>query len=99
MRLPRMTNRRWTLVVATVALLLGAWRLAVRRAYFLGGSEAEASRADDVINGRFCFLYDPYVEGFPERLAAHYLFLARKYERAATRPWFAVEPDPLRPDP
>jgi hypothetical protein len=94
-----MTTRRWTLVVVTVALLLGARRLAERRAFFLRRAEAEASRADDVINGRFCSLYDPCVEGFPGRLADHYLSLARKYERAASHPWLPVEPDPPLPEP
>ena len=99
MRLPRITIRRWTLVVAAAALLLGAGRLAERRAYFLGRAEAEASRADDVINGTIC-LKDGYcVEGFPERLTAHYLSLARKYERASRRPWLSVKPDPQHPEP
>jgi hypothetical protein len=94
-----MTTRRWTLVIASVALLLGAERLAERRAYFLGRAEAEASRADDLINGCMCLKEEYCVEGFPERLTAHYLSLARKYERAARRPWLPVEPDPPHPEP
>jgi hypothetical protein len=94
-----MTIRRWALAVAAVALLLGAGRLAERRAYFLSRAEAEASRVDDMVNGTSCLKDEYCVEGFPERLTAHYLSLARKYERAARRPWLSVEPDPPHPEP
>jgi hypothetical protein len=99
MRLPRMTIRRWTPAVAAVALLLGAGRLAERRAYLLERAEVRASRADDMINGALRLKDEYCVEGFPERLAAHYASLARKYERAAWRPWLSVEPDPPHPEP
>jgi hypothetical protein len=94
-----MTTRRWILVLATVALLLSDGRLAERRTFFLGRAEADASRADDLINGRMCFEEDYSVSGYSERLADYWLTLARKYERAATRPWLCVPHDLPPPKP
>ncbi len=59
MRMPRMTTRRWMVAVATASLVLGAKRLADRRAYFLTRAEVEADRADDYAHGRAC-LSDEY---------------------------------------
>jgi hypothetical protein len=59
MRIIKTTTRRWMLAIAIAALLLGAKRLAERRAYFLVRAEVEADRADDYITGRAC-LNDEY---------------------------------------
>jgi hypothetical protein len=45
MRITKTTTRRWMLAIAIAALLLGAKRLAERRAYFLVRAEVEADRA------------------------------------------------------
>ncbi len=99
MRLPRMTARRWIVLIAAVALLLCAHRLLERRAHFLMRAEVEASRADDLANGRCCLREEFCVPGYAERLLAHYQALARKYEHAASRPWLDVEPDEGDPEP
>src|SRR5437588_10387834 len=99
MQIPRMTTRRWILAVAIVALLLGAERLAERRAYLLIRAEVEADRADDFVKGRACLRDEIDVEGMYEKLRDHYLGLARKYRLAADMPWLPVEPDPEAPTP
>jgi hypothetical protein len=99
MRLPWMTTRRWVVAVATAGLVLGAMRLADRRAYFLTRAEVEADRADDYAHGRACLSDEYDVPGMYERLRDHYLGLARKYRFAARRPWLPVEPDPKPPRP
>ena len=97
-----MTTRRWMLAIAIVALLLGAKRLAERRAYFLMRAEVEADRADDYIKRRACLdvLKDELDrEGMSTKLGDHYLRLARKYQLAAARPWPHVEADTKPPAP
>ena len=98
-RPPQMTTRRWMIAVATAALVLGAKRLAGRRAYFLTRAEVEADRADDYANGRACLREEYDVPGMYEKLRDYYLGLARKYRLAANRPWLQVEPDPEGPKP
>jgi hypothetical protein len=93
-----MTTRRWTLVVVAVALLLTVGRLAERRADFLSRAEVWASRADDLTNGRMCLDVYEFSVGYPKRLRDYWLSLARKYERAARRPWLAVEHDSSEPE-
>jgi hypothetical protein len=87
------------IAVATAALVLGAKRLADRRAYFLTRAEVWADRADDYANGRACLRDEYDVEGMYEKLLDHSLGLARKYRLAANRPWLPVEPDPPSPEP
>jgi len=87
------------LAVAVVALLLGAERIAERRAYFLTRAEVEADRANDLIMGRACLREEFCKEGFPEKLRDHFLGLARKYRLAADRPWLPVELDQDFPTP
>ena len=78
MRLPRMTTRRWMIVVAVAALLTGWFVLARRSAhyrrealYHSWAAARAASREHDY----------------------HYR-LVKKYKRAAYRPWFPLDPDP-----
>ncbi len=99
MRLPRMTTRRWIVIIAAGGLMLGAQQLRERRAYFLVRAEVEASRADDLENGRCCLREEFCVPGYAERLLAHYQALARKYEHAASMPWIDVEADEDHPEP
>ena len=78
MQITRMTVRRWMLAIAIVALLLGAKRLAERRAYFLMRAEVEADRADDYVKRRVCldFLKGEYDrERVYTKLGDHYLGL------------------------
>jgi hypothetical protein len=98
-RLPWMTTRRWMIAVATAAPVLGAKRLADRRAYFLMRAEVEADRANDYANCLPCLNEEYDVPGMYEKLRDHYLGLARKYRLAANRPWLPVEPDPEGPKP
>jgi hypothetical protein len=99
MRLPRMTTRRWMVVVAAAGFVLGARRLADRRAYFLTRAEVEADRAADYANDRACLREEYDGPGMYDRFRDHYLGLARKYRIAARRPWLPVEPDPEPPRP
>jgi hypothetical protein len=85
------------LVIAAAALILAAQRLYERRAYFLIRAEVEASRADDLANGRMCLRDEFCVEGYTEKLLAYWRALVRKYRYAADHPWISVEPDPDEP--
>ena len=105
MRRPRMTTRRWMIVVGLVAAVLGVFRL-FERSYtyaYWAGRHAEAER--------FCRqginVYEagqlsrhPYtvqrIERY-RRLIPFHAAMRRKYESAMHRPWLAVEPDPPEP--
>jgi hypothetical protein len=88
MRLPRMTTRRWTIAVAVVALLLGAYVTWHRAVHFIRLAALHAAEAQMI---RSSPSDDP-------RLADYHEGLARKYERASARPWLLVDPDPPEPE-
>ena len=97
MRLPRMTTRRWVVVVALVGLLMGGAiggiRLKQRHDYFLS-----------------CARYHSAFEGYRRNVAQHdhdpvlarmidyNAMMARKYREAARFPWLPVEPDSPEPE-
>jgi hypothetical protein len=105
-----MTTRRWMAVVAALALVLGAiagmWRRA-RRFERLATSHAldavtYADAAWDCV--RFNLNRDGDVDsatrGMADRYWELYVYhglLEEKYDRAASRPWLPVEPDPPEP--
>ena len=60
------------MVIAAGALALGAHRLLERRARFLTRAEVDASRADDLANGRMCLREEYYVNGYPEKLLEYW---------------------------
>jgi hypothetical protein len=98
-RFPRMTTRRLLFAVATAAVVLGVHRVLERRAYFLTRAEVDASRADDLAEGRMCLRDEFCVDGYPEKLLEYWRASARKYRQAANQPWLPVEPDLDVPEP
>ena len=100
MRLPRMTTRRWMVVVAVLALLAGvAIELQRRRARF--HAIAARNRAKE-INPQFPYLSITYKEWesltkrWP-RLRPYYAAMRKKYEFAERYPWLPVGSDPPEP--
>jgi 1-acyl-sn-glycerol-3-phosphate acyltransferase len=98
MRLPRMTTRRWMIAVVIGAVLFGAMEISQRRKRFrfLSNSYHMAAEMSLIEVG------PPAPAGSPEaearrRLVTYYEQLGRKYERAASRPWLPVAPDPPAP--
>jgi hypothetical protein len=104
MRPPRMTTRRWMYAVMIVALVLGAFMMAKRRAHLqdlavshkleamrISFSDGWATGPDGSIE--FVRLYEPKLV----RLMEYHDALCRKYERAANHPWLPVERDPPPP--
>ena len=101
MQLPRMTRRRWMVVVAVAALLLGAVAILRRRAHFqvLADYHAEMARHARFDHGSIIRPNGAYVHiplAAPS-LVDYHEDMARKYERAARYPWVPVEPDPPEP--
>ena len=114
MRLPRMTTRRWMVVVAVIGLLVGGGvRLKRRRDYFLSLARSHAQKMPSstaegkALRSRFGSTSRMSGEEILllsrdfDRLrnrADHHAALRRKYERAARYPWMSVEPDPPEPE-
>jgi hypothetical protein len=86
MRLPRMTTRRWMIMIAVVAIVLGAIAIDERRDRF----RQLAAYHDRVVQA----LRPPYVPQVNPRRVAYHRDLAAKYERAARYPWLPLEPEP-----
>jgi hypothetical protein len=113
MRLPRMTTRRWMIVVAVVSLLIsGGLRLKQRRDYFLSLARSHAQKMPSstaegkALKSRFGSTSGMRGEeilflrrDFDRMMdrADHHAGLVQKYHRAARYPWLPVEPDPPEP--
>jgi hypothetical protein len=108
MRLPRMTTRRWMVVVVIVAVVLGAGMLIQRSRSYASlasvhaESEKECWRIVQAFEGS---RFDPVIwrEALvhvrrSRRLFPYHAALRRKYELASRRPWLPVEADPPEPE-
>jgi hypothetical protein len=88
-----MTTRRWLIVVAAIALMLGSGAEGVRewerRARYL---EAAAYHADQQQLAHQMSAAAPD-ETFLQESETHHAMLRRKYERAASRPWEVIPID------
>jgi hypothetical protein len=94
MRLPRMTTRRWMVVVVVVGLLMGGVRLKRRHDDSVGRARFHNEMAATwIARGIGAAADDP----IPQRLIVYHGLLARKYWYAARYPWLPVEPDPPMP--
>jgi hypothetical protein len=111
MRTLRMTTRRWIFAVAIVAVSMGfvveakrelrlASQYGLRAQFHAREGRLHAGAFD---GGRFRPPAGVSLEGFhafsipgPE-VAAYHAKMREKYERAASRPWASVEPDPPEP--
>jgi hypothetical protein len=96
MRFPRMTTRRWMVVVAIVGLLLAAFVM-VRRSF-------EYRRIARAHLDMYAKLYEWNPPGdrrrwaaWQRRRATYHLGLHLKYLAATRHPWLPVEPDPPEP--
>ena len=85
MRLPRMTTRRWMVVVVVASPLLGVFVTLRRAAHFMRLAKVHEQLAR-LLRSTTGPSADPKGADHNERLA-------RKYQRAAARPWLAIEPD------
>jgi hypothetical protein len=85
MRLPRMTTRRWMVVVVVASLLLGAFVTWRRAAHYMRLAAVHEHWAH-LLRSTTGPSADP-------KGADHHERLARKYQRAAARPWLPIEPD------
>jgi len=99
MRVLRFRVRTLLVVVAIVAALMGGDAMRRRRARYLWRSEFHTQHAEQI--GKFLRTRTwqdqgdlPYFQRWIEWDAA----MARKYRRAASRPWWIVEPDAPQPD-
>jgi hypothetical protein len=102
MRLPRMTTRRWMLVVAVAAVTFGAIAIERRRVRFGEIADYHAGRVRR-LRSRHNMIRRPdgsYVpRGVPSpRLVNFHTRMANKYRLAASRPRLPVEPDPPEPE-
>ena len=97
MRLPRMTTRRWMVVVAVLAPILLAARLLSLSAIY----RAMANRYDVEFIGATPILMGPReryrIVRPPSARLVRARELADKYRRASWCPWLPVEPDPPEP--
>jgi hypothetical protein len=113
MRRPRVTIWRWMAAVAVVGLMIGGgvW-LKQRRDYFRSLAQshqkevASSTARSEALKSRFGSTSERKIEeimdlqrDYDQMLdrADHHASLARKYERAAHRPWLPVDPDPPEP--
>jgi hypothetical protein len=102
MRLPGMTTRRWMVAVAVAAVLMVVVPEVIRDLRL-----AHQYRERAYTSGLWLRLFEGQWVVFPngdglqcapdQRRAAFFAEMKRKYERAATRPWVAVEPEPPPP--
>ena len=106
---PRMTTRRWMIAVAVVSLPLWGTQMRERHREL---REIAARHALEERMNRYLLDTAPVdgnVAGVAEerlqmirerwlRSANYYAAFARKYERAARRPWLPVPPDPSPPE-
>ena len=113
MRLPRMTTRRWMVLVSMVALSITAERMRRTSLRFRRLAEYHANEEADyrkvavqipqilrAYDSRTYLGYAVVANAVlsPER-AEHHAALHRKYERAARYPWLPVEANPPAPEP
>ncbi len=110
MRFPRMTTRRWMTVIALAAVLIAAEeRLrSLRASYILLRDEHKQeeemlrlawrpsglSKSLDIPGGDDL---EATLNRYVKSLMEHHSALRKKYEYAASHPWWAVTPDPPAP--
>ena len=93
----RFTVQRIMLAVAIVAVLLGGLRLWWLSADYRALAEVHHQKAEEVVRGTYAGPGGFYHVEWPSPNKEYHLRLKAKYERAASRPWLPVEPDPPEP--
>src|SRR5262245_33241113 len=88
MRLPRMTTRRWMIIIVIIALLLEI-EVTLRRAVDLWQKAVENELAEKALKT----IPMPGYSALWCR-ADYHARLKEKFRRAARSPWLSVEPDP-----
>jgi hypothetical protein len=95
MPLPRMTTRRWMVVVAVVALLFAAFAMVRRSLEYRRIARAHLDMYDKL------YILDPHDRrpwfARNHRRATYHLGLHLRYLAAARHPWLPVEADPPEP--
>ena len=90
MQFPRMTTRRWMVAVLITSVFLGGLVMLRRSAHFMRLAVLHEHTAHH-LRSQTGPSADPQGVDHNERLA-------RKYQRAAARPWLPVEPEPPEPN-
>jgi hypothetical protein len=105
MRLPRMTTRRWIVIVLISASLLASF-VGIGRFLRLASEFRLRARfhalQESVIAGGELFkgpggMYAYQLPRRPDQVDYHSK-MRQKYERAAARPWLPIEPDAPEPE-
>ena len=91
MRLPRMTTRRWMIIMVVIALHLEV-AMTLRRAVYFHQKAVEHELGEKALRTIPIPRYDPLW-----RRVDYHAHLKEKYRRAARSPWLSVEPDPPEP--
>jgi hypothetical protein len=94
-RMLKMTTRRWIFAVVIAATFLEGYReWELSRQYRLKARMHAGREGPQQVKIGAGF----YVYSLPgPDVAAYHAAMRKKYERAATRPWKSVEPDPPAP--
>ena len=102
MRLPRMTTRRWMVVVAAVGLLMGGaivgYRLKQWHSFFVARAQHHA-RMEAAFSsfGGTLSAHSKHIRASVSENLGYHVAMARKYRHAARFPWLSVAPDPPEP--
>ena len=111
MRLPRMTTRRWMILVAVVAFSIAGVQMrrqakryreqaafhALREGIFRRQADLERRARLSSLPVDLCGQQARYIALIPTFVEYH-AELRRKYEYAARYPWLPIEPDPPKPE-
>src|SRR4051812_43881044 len=104
MRLPRLSTRRWVMLVVLVAVTMGAAEH-LRRLRIVYREQVARHRALETSSRRIAGYatglqrlgLEPRARPGPGRRTEYHAAMRRKYERAARYPWLPVPPDPPPP--
>jgi hypothetical protein len=105
MRVPRMTTRRWIVMIVISASLMGIVAEVNRHLKYASDYRSRAfwySVAEKINRGEVVTIPGGMTIGRSvgsPTLAAYYHQMKRKYARAATHPWLPVAPDGPAPQP
>jgi hypothetical protein len=101
MRLPRMTTRRWMIVIAVAGVMMAGIvhvRLKLRQRDFLALTTAHAQKVVAIADRKGDLSRQQRESDRLAHSIDYHTSLVHKYEHAALHPWLPVEPDPPEPE-